>query len=209
MVTLLMVWIYWLIIVLKSTCECVLWINGIELKWFLVWIVETELDELWCLLTWITWTIVNAYWSIGPLQSLVLKEHWWLLDIQYTPQGIDESLSGLSLYTLNSWLWQLKTHGHNATMTPRYEFKRIKKGGKVQEIQSPGGHKMKFKPSHKIKDSQNTPIKSPNIACDSTALDTGIPKSDSSKMVLEVQDTKQNYKTKTLKMFNGVCHKCL
>ena len=47
---------------------------------------------------------------------------------------------------------------------------------------------MKFKPSHKIKDSQNTPIKSPNIACDSTALDTGIPKSDSSKMVLEVQD---------------------
>ena len=89
------------------------------------------------------------------------------------------------------------------TMTPRHNFKRIKKGGKVQKIQSPGGHKMKFKPSHKIKDSQNTPIKSPNIACDSTALDTGIPKSDSSKMVLEVQDTKQNYKTKTLKMSNG------
>ena len=89
------------------------------------------------------------------------------------------------------------------TMTPRYEFKRIKKGGNVQKIQSPGGHKMKFKPSHKIKDSQNTPIKSPNIACDSTALDTGIPKSDSSKMVLEVQDTKQNYKTRALKMSNG------
>ena len=89
------------------------------------------------------------------------------------------------------------------TITPRYEFKRIKKGGKVQKIQSPGGHKMKFKPSHKIKDSQNTPIKSPNIACDSTALDTGIPKSDSSKMVLEVQDTKQNNKTKTLKTSNG------
>ena len=89
------------------------------------------------------------------------------------------------------------------TMTPRYKFKRIKKGGKVQKIQSPGVHTMTFDPSHKITDSQNTPIKSPNIACDSTALDTGIPKSDSSKMVLEVQDTKQNYKTKALKMSKG------
>ena len=89
------------------------------------------------------------------------------------------------------------------TMTPRHKFKRIKKGGKVQEIQSPGGYKMKFKPSHKIKDSQNTPIKSPNILCDSAVPDTGIPKGDSSKMVLEVQDTKQNYKTKTLKMSKG------
>ena len=35
------------------------------------------------------------------------------------------------------------------TMTPRYKFKRIKKGGKVQKIQSPGVHKMKFKPSHR------------------------------------------------------------
>ena len=40
---------------------------------------------------------------------------------------------------------------------------------------------MKFKPSHKITDSQITPIKSPNISCDSTVPDTGIPKSDSSK----------------------------
>ena len=62
---------------------------------------------------------------------------------------------------------------------------------------------MKFTTSHKIKDSQNTPIKLPKIACDSTALDTGIPKSDSSKTVLEVQDTKQNYKTKALKMSKG------
>ena len=89
------------------------------------------------------------------------------------------------------------------TITPRYKFKRIKKGGKVKKIKLSGVHKMKFKPSHKIKDSQNTPIKSPNIACDSTALDTEIPKSDSSKMVLEVQDTKQNYKTKALKMSKG------
>ena len=89
------------------------------------------------------------------------------------------------------------------TMTPRYKFKRIKKSGKIQKIQSPGVPKMTFTPSHKIKDSQNTPIKSPNIACDSTALDTGIPKSDSSKIVLEVQDTKQNYKTKALKMSKG------
>ena len=89
------------------------------------------------------------------------------------------------------------------TMTLRHKFKRIKKGGKVQKIQSPGVHKMKFEPSHKTKDSQNTPIKSPHISCDPTALDTGIPKSDSSKMVLEVQDTKQNYKTKALKMSKG------
>ena len=46
--------------------------------------------------------------------------------------------------------------------------------------------------SHKITDSQNTPIKSPNISCDSTVLDTGFPKSDSTKMDLEVQDTTQN-----------------
>ena len=57
------------------------------------------------------------------------------------------------------------------TMTPRHKFKRIKKGGKVKKIQSPGVHKMKFKPSHKITDSLNTPIKSPNISCDPTVLD--------------------------------------
>ena len=78
------------------------------------------------------------------------------------------------------------------TMTPRHKFKRIKKGGKVQKIQSLGVHKMKFKPFHKITDSQITPIKSPNISCDSTVLDMGIPKSDSTKMDLEVQDTTQN-----------------
>ena len=89
------------------------------------------------------------------------------------------------------------------TVTPRYKFKKIKKGGEVQKIQSPGAHKMKFTPSHKIKDSQNTPIKSPNISGDSTVPDTGIPKSDSSQMVSEVQDTKQNYKTKALKMSKG------
>ena len=32
------------------------------------------------------------------------------------------------------------------TMTPRYKFKRIKKGSKVKKIQSPGVHKIKFKP---------------------------------------------------------------
>ena len=89
------------------------------------------------------------------------------------------------------------------TMTPRYKFKRIKKGGKVKKIQFSGAHKMKFKPPHKITDSQNTPIKSPNISGDSTVPDTEIPKSESSKMVLEVQDTKQNYKTKALKMSKG------
>ena len=74
-----------------------------------------ELDELWCLLDWFTWTIVNAYRSIGPLQSLVLNEHWWLLDIQYAPLDIDESLKWFKLVHFNSWLWHLKTHGHNAT----------------------------------------------------------------------------------------------
>ena len=47
------------------------------------------------------------------------------------------------------------------TMTPRHKFKRTKKGGKIQIIQSSGVHKVKFKSSHKIADSQNTPIKSP------------------------------------------------
>ena len=51
---------------------------------------------------------------------------------------------------------------------------------------------MKFKNPHTIADSQNTPIKSPKISCDSTVLDTGIPKRDSTKMDLEVQDRKQN-----------------
>ena len=89
------------------------------------------------------------------------------------------------------------------TMTPRSKSKRIKKDGKIQKIQSPGIHKVKFKPSHKTADSQNTPIKSPKISCDSTVPNTGTSKSDSSKMVLEVQDTKQNYKTKAMKMSKG------
>ena len=37
------------------------------------------------------------------------------------------------------------------TMTPRHKFKRIEKNGKVQKIQSPGVHKIKFKPSHRNK----------------------------------------------------------
>ena len=37
------------------------------------------------------------------------------------------------------------------TRTPRYKFKRIKEGGKVQKIQSLGVHKMKFKPSYRNK----------------------------------------------------------
>ena len=88
-------------------------------------------------------------------------------------------------------------------MTPRHKLRRIRKGGKVKKIQSPGGHKIKFTPSQTIQDNQNTPIKSPNISCDSTVPDPGIPKGNSSKMVLEVQDAKQNYKTKALKMSKG------
>ena len=37
------------------------------------------------------------------------------------------------------------------TMTPRYKFKRIMKGGKIQKVQIPGVHKIKFKPSHRNK----------------------------------------------------------
>ena len=37
------------------------------------------------------------------------------------------------------------------TMTPRHKFKRIKKGGKVQKIQSSGIHKIKFKNPHRDK----------------------------------------------------------
>ena len=54
------------------------------------------------------------------------------------------------------------------TMTPRHKVKIIKKNGKIQIIQFPGVHKMKFKSSHKITDSHNTPIESPNISCGST-----------------------------------------
>ena len=36
-----------------------------------------------------------------------------------------------------------------------------------------------------------------------TVLDTGIPESDSTKIVLEVQDTNHNYKTKSLKISKG------
>ena len=89
--------------------------NGIELNWFWVSIVQTRSRWVVVFVDLIHLTIVNAYWSIGPLQSLVLKEHQWLLDIQYTPQGIDESLWWFKLVHFNSWFWHLITHGHNAT----------------------------------------------------------------------------------------------
>ena len=54
--------------------------------------------------------------------------------------------------------------------------------------------------SHKTTDCQNIPIKSLNISCDSTVINTGIPKSDSITLDLEVQDTKPNYITKPSKM---------
>ena len=104
---------------------------------------------------------------------------------------------------LNTHDTQLNPNLPKKTMAPRHKFKRIKKGGQVQKIQSPGVHTMTFDPSHKITDSQNTPIQSPNISCDSTILDTGITKDDIAKMDSEVQDTKQSYKTKALKMSKG------
>ena len=114
-----------------------------------------------------------------------------------------DDMMNVDLNTLDTQINPKPNSMPKKTMIPRYKFKRIKKGGKVQKIQFPRVHKRKFKPSHKITDSQNTPIKSPNISCDSTVSDTGIPEGDSSKMVLGVQNTKQNYKTKALKMSKG------
>ena len=54
--------------------------------------------------------------------------------------------------------------------------------------------------SHKTTDCQNIAIKSLNISCDSTVIDTGFPRSDGTTLDLEVQDTKQNYTTKPSKM---------
>ena len=95
------------------------------------------------------------------------------------------------------------------TMTPRHKVKRIKKNGKIQIIQSPGVHKVKFKSSHKIADSQNTPIKSPKISCDSTVPDTGTPKSDSSKWFWGSKTQNKITKQKPWRCPRGVCHKCL
>ena len=81
--------------------------------------------------------------------------------------------------------------------------------------------------SHDTAKTQNPTNESPNMSLDSDVIETEapkndmvtvdlntqdtqlnpnpnpIPKSDSSKMILEVQDTKQNYKTKALKMSKG------
>ena len=121
MVTLLVVWFYWLIIVLMSTCECFLLINGIELKWFLVWIVETRtrwvvvftdlihLDYCQCLL---------VYWTPSvPCSKRVLVAAGYPIH----PQGIDESLKWFKFVHFNIWLWQLKTHGHNVTWRSHWD----------------------------------------------------------------------------------------
>ena len=55
----------------------------------------------------------------------------------------------VDLKTKNSQLNPKQNPMSKKNITPRYKFTRIKKGGKVQKIQSPGVHKMKFKPSHR------------------------------------------------------------
>ena len=89
------------------------------------------------------------------------------------------------------------------TMTPRYKFKRIKKGGKVQKIQSPGVHKMKFILLTKLQIAKTLQLSHQIYHVTPQLLTLESSKSDSTKMVLEVQDTKQNYKTKSLKMSKG------
>ena len=87
-------------------------------------------------------------------------------------------------------------------MTPRHKFKRIKKNGNDQKNSIPRGSKNELQ-TIKLQIVTTLQLSHQIISCDSTIPDTGILDSDSSKMVLGVQDTKQNYKTKALKMSKG------
>ena len=88
--TLLKVWNSWLIIVLMSDCECVLWINGKELNWFWVSIVQTRsrwvvvfidlihLDYCQCLLVY--WTPSVPYSkraSVAAGYPIHPTGYWW------------------------------------------------------------------------------------------------------------------------------------
>ena len=64
--------------------------------------------------------------------------------------GTEAPKNDMVTVNLNTQDTQLKPNPNpKKIMTPRHIFKRIKKADKVQKIQSPGVHKMKFKPSHR------------------------------------------------------------
>ena len=64
--------------------------------------------------------------------------------------GTEAPKNDMVTVNLNTQDTQLKPKPNpKKIMTPRHIFKRIKKADKVQKIQSPGVHKMKFKPSHR------------------------------------------------------------
>ena len=96
-------------------CECVLWINGIELNWFWVSIVQTRsrwvvvfvdlihLDYCQCLLVYWTPSVpCSKGASVAARYPIHPTGYWW-------------KLWWFKLVHFNSWLWHLITHGHNAT----------------------------------------------------------------------------------------------
>ena len=61
--------------------------------------------------------------------------------------GTEAPKNDIVTVNLNTQDTQLNPNPYpKKTMTPRHKFKRIEKSGKVQKIQSPGVHKIKFKP---------------------------------------------------------------
>ena len=79
------------------------WIVETGTQWVVVFTDLIHLDDCQCPL---------VYWTPSVPFS---KRASVAAGYQYSPQGIDESLKWFKFVHFNSWLWQLKTHGHNAT----------------------------------------------------------------------------------------------
>ena len=165
--------------------------------------------------------------QVGKAESKVCKEHSVVLDNTFLENfqekllnQLKESQIQVDIYSVKLKQLQeevkeiLKTHGHcdPADLLPYLEVGNQDQIAMLQIILQwvyPNGKSLcNKKPigsasSHKTTDDQSTPIKSPNISCDSTVLDTEISKSDSTTMDLDIQDTKQTYKTKPFKMPKG------
>ena len=66
--------------------------------------------------------------------------------------GTEAPKNDMVTVNLNTQDTQLNSNPNpKKTVTPKSKFKRIKKSGKVQKIQPPRAHTMKFKPSHRNK----------------------------------------------------------
>ena len=64
--------------------------------------------------------------------------------------GTEAPKNDMVTVNLNNQVTQLNPNPNpKKTVTPKSRFKRIKKSGKVQKIQPPRVHTMKFKPSHR------------------------------------------------------------